>query len=169
MAGLLNNRTAVFSADKTYRYALSYYWNANAPQLCWVMCNPSSADGEKDDPTTRKVTYFTKAWGFGGWVIVNVYAYRAVSPALMWAAYFTHGVDIVGPDNYNHLCAAIAATDSLICGWGDSVDPKESVSTRRILAALRGDTGLTCLGVTKTGNPRHPLWVPKATPRVAYS
>ena len=36
-----------------YRYALGRCWDPALPRICWIMLNPSTADGTQDDPTLR--------------------------------------------------------------------------------------------------------------------
>jgi len=59
-----------------YRYHLWRTWDETRPRLLWVMLNPSTADGETDDPTVRRCIGFSKGWGYGSIEIVNLFAYR---------------------------------------------------------------------------------------------
>ena len=77
---LLTHSTAVISQDGLYRYHLERRWS-DAPFLTFVMLNPSTADAEIDDPTIRRCVGFSKREGAGGIAVVNLYAFRATSPA----------------------------------------------------------------------------------------
>ena len=60
-----------------YRYWLTRTWNPRRATLCWVLLNPSTADADRDDPTIRRCQGFARSWGYGGIVVVNLFAYRA--------------------------------------------------------------------------------------------
>ena len=77
---MIIKRMATISACTRYRYTLSREWNINLKSLIFIMCNPSTADGTKDDPTIRRLISFTQAWGFGGFTVLNIYAYRTKDP-----------------------------------------------------------------------------------------
>ena len=155
-------RDAYISLDGRYRYWLSRRWG-NSDAAVFVMLNPSTADALVDDPTIRRCVGFAKDWGCGGVFVVNLYAYRATKPADLWTA-----ADPVGPDNDANLTVAAEwAADydaPLIAAWGANAKPDR---VARVLA-LPGMGRLQCLGVTKAGQPRHPLYLRAGTARVAW-
>jgi hypothetical protein len=53
-------RTAVISEDGVYRYVLYREWDVQLPTILFIMLNPSTADGDSDDPTIRRVINFAK-------------------------------------------------------------------------------------------------------------
>lgn len=71
-----------------YRYRLTRVWDPTLPTITFVLLNPSTADAEHLDPTLRRCVGFAKRDGFGGMVILNLYAFRSPSPSpkLMRAA-----------------------------------------------------------------------------------
>jgi hypothetical protein len=71
---------ATFGRQDTLRRTLSYRW-APAPMqwAVWLMLNPSTARPDHHDQTTLRITHFTRAWGYGGWIIVNLYPFRAMA------------------------------------------------------------------------------------------
>ena len=75
-AGTATRKSATLSECGLYRYDLWRTW-ATGPHVTFVMCNPSTADAEIDDPTIRRCIGFAQEWGFAGLVVVNLYAYRA--------------------------------------------------------------------------------------------
>ena len=44
------------------------------------MLNPSTADAEVDDATTRRCIDLSSGWGFGAVVIVNLFGYISTDP-----------------------------------------------------------------------------------------
>lgn len=142
-------RSALMSSCGQYRYSLTRNWS-DGPRVGWVLLNPSTADGEKDDPTVRRVIGFTHAWGYGGLVVANLYAYRATKPADLWRAQ-----DPVGPGNDAALARIAAGCDLLVAAWGANARPDRIAQ----VLALPGMGRLHALAVTATGQPRHPLYL----------
>jgi hypothetical protein len=86
--------TAVFSADRRYRYALTRRWDQARPWVTFVMLNPSTADAFRLDPTVTRCRSRARLLGAGGLLVLNLFAVRATDPRDMR----THP-DPVGPDN----------------------------------------------------------------------
>lgn len=141
-------RTATLSEDGRYRYRLSRIWSAEPP-VTFVLLNPSTADADADDPTIRRCIGFARRWGCGGVIVVNLYGYRTPWPAVLWQAR-----DPVGPDNDDHLRAALAGDGLTVAAWGCQA------RSDRIARLLSYRPALTALGVTRSGQPRHPLYLP---------
>lgn len=143
-------RSARISADGLYRYRLTRAWG-DGEIAVFVMLNPSTADAAIDDPTIRRCIGFAKTWGMAGIEVVNLYAYRATNPAELWGA-----DDPVGPDNDEFLTtAAFARPGPLVAAWGVNAKPPRVME----VLSLPGFDRLQCLGTTKDGYPRHPLYV----------
>ena len=82
---LLIRKTADISDCGAYRYRLTREWS-DKPLLPFVMLNPSDANAEIDDPTIRRCMGFARAWGYGGIVVGNLYAFRTPYPETLWKA-----------------------------------------------------------------------------------
>ncbi len=145
---------ALFDRTRRYRYRLWRRWGAGRP-VVFVMLNPSTADAERDDPTIRRCAGFARAWGFGGMTVVNLFALRATDPARLRRAR-----DPVGRDNDHHIAAAADVASLVVVAWGvhGALDRRD----RAVLALLAGRRP-RCLGTTRGGHPRHPLYLPSAT------
>lgn len=121
------------------------------------MLNPSTADGERDDPTIRRCIDFARKLRCGGLQVVNLFALRATSPSEL----LTHP-EPVGEKNDYVLASALRAADShiVICAWGAHGiihgRDREFLKLAREKAPRRD---LTCYGFTKRGSPRHPLYL----------
>ena len=150
--------TADFSADGVYRYHLTRRWDLDGEAVAtFVMLNPSTADADLDDPTIRRCIGFARAWGMAALRVLNLYAYRSTDPREL-----RHVPDPVGPDNDDFLRrnAQAAATFGwpLIAAWGAGAEPQRVTH----VLSLPGMTRLRSLGTTKSGAPRHPLYLPAA-------
>lgn len=150
-------KTAAISACGQYRYRLTRIWDQDASVLPIVMLNPSTADAEVDDPTIGRCISFAQREGFGGILVVNLFAYRAAAPDDMRAA-----EDPIGPENNNTLRAvfgeAAGRGSSVLAAWGTNGDFNSRDAEVRSLAQEVG-ARLVCLGRTGGGHPRHPLYV----------
>ena len=73
-------RSAVISECRLYRYRLDRVWDTGEAQVLFVMLNPSTADATVDDRTICRCMEFARAWGYGGLVVGNLFAYRATNP-----------------------------------------------------------------------------------------
>jgi hypothetical protein len=155
-------RTAVLSACGAYRYELRREWDPELPLCGWVMLNPSTADAEIDDPTIRRCVGFAKTWGAGGIVVVNLFALRATDPAALAAHDDPHG-----PRNEHHWRRVADEALLMVCAWG--AHPMAAAVAPVLQAVLRSRGADTrCLGSTKSGAPRHPLYVKGDTGLVAF-
>ncbi len=152
--GPIVHSDAAISRDRVYRYSLVRRWG-DGDVVRWVMLNPSTASATEDDPTIRRCMGFARAWGYDGIVVHNLYALRATDPR----ALRTHP-DPVGPVNDSYIAGWRVPT---VCAWGAHADTGRAGRAGEVLALLRRtDVTPMCLGRTKAGHPRHPLYLPAA-------
>jgi hypothetical protein len=140
-----------------YRYMLTRLWNEKLKRLLILMVNPSTADGCEDDPTLQRCIHFAQSWGFGSLVVVNPFALRSSTPAVLKA----HR-DPVGPRADEALLGAFDSTDAYLFAFGNP--PAEKLKARikhvELWALHRAETRgvpVYCLGFTKSNYPKHPL------------
>lgn len=144
--------SATLSDDGAYRYRLTRTWGTSGRHAAWLMLNPSTADALTDDPTIRRCTGFSRAWGFDSLVVVNLFALRAADPAAL-----ARHPEPIGLGNDEFISRAVAAAPVVIAAWGaQRIGAARGALWRRVLAR---DTDALCLGLTKEGEPRHPLFV----------
>lgn len=143
---------AVFDPSGTYRYRLRRRWS-RGPAIAFVMLNPNRADAVVDDPTIRRCVGFARRWGYGAIEVTNLFAYRARHPRELRMV-----DDPIGPENDRHIAAAAARADLVVCAWGaaGALEGRD----RAVRRLLRGVPTM-CLGRTREGFPRHPLYVPR--------
>lgn len=150
----MNGDDALISDCGAYRYWLTRLWDDTVAPATFIMLNPSTADASVDDPTIRRCIAFARDWGCGGLRVANLYAYRATDPKAMKRA-----ADPVGPHNDYHLGAlaweAWSRGGPIVAAWGANAGPERAAAVRRIKHMDR----LTALGLTKSGQPRHPLYL----------
>lgn len=148
-------RWAAISTDEQYRYLLGRRWSDKGPLMAWIMLNPSTADGKKDDPTIRQITSFSKRWGAAGLLVVNLFGFRTPD-----AEQLLFQDDPVGPENDRYIQKVADACSDIVVAWGARKHPRRVQQVMSIL----GHRYLMCLGTTRNGNPAHPLRLSQETP-----
>ena len=158
-----------------YRPWLDRDWSglsAFSKRATFIMLNPSTADETRDDPTIRRCISFAKREGCDGLIVVNLYALRTTRPAHL----FEHP-DPVGR-NLAHECPGFDSNDDAISGamamergpviaaWGGNAERGRVGEVEGI--ALELGRQLWCLGTTKDGSPRHPLYVRNDQPLMPW-
>lgn len=160
------DRGATLSECNTYRYHLWRYVGPQERVATFIMLNPSAADAVVDDPTIRRCMGFARTWDCGRLVVVNLFAFRSVSPAKM-----KRQSDPVGPENDEHIIRAAKAAalndGKIVCAWG--VHGKHQDRDKAVLAILN-QIGVRplCLAMSKDGMPKHPLYLPRTAEPVEY-
>lgn len=155
---------AIISPCGTWRYTLERPFLTPGPTIAFGLHNPSTADAEREDPTSRRGIGFAMSWGAGKMIFVNPWAGRATKPADLWKM-----ADPVGPMNDFHIAAVareVAETGGFfVFAWG-AVSPPRALRhavTNRLHAFDKIVRGAGCdvraLGVTQAGQPRHPLYL----------
>lgn len=150
--------SAVISDCTLYRYELVRVWDKSLSLLSIVMVNPSTADHTKNDQTIVKVMGFARLLGYGGIIVVNLFAFRATDVNELKTA-----VDPVGRQNIHYIFCAMVRTPMTLVAWGASSklphrlrDQWRKVSN---MAHMMNRT-LYCLGTCNDGHPKHPLTLP---------
>lgn len=145
-------RSAELSACGRYRWWLRRSWKhrGDGRVVCFVMLNPSTADAQMDDPTIRRCMGFARLWGFGALSVRNLFALRATDPKKLQAA-----DDPTGGHRGDIELRCAGTAHVVVAAWGAKVPFGRD---REALEMLRG-AALYCLGTTKQGHPRHPLYV----------
>ncbi len=147
---------AIISDCGSYRYLLTRPSEVARPDrgtALFLMLNPSTADAEVDDPTIRRCRGFAKAWGCNGLTVANLFALRSTDPAVL----LSHA-DPIGPLNDDWLRRLAREYGDVVCAWGaHSMAVGRSAAVAEIMR--KAGARLWCLGTTKQGFPRHPLYV----------
>lgn len=162
MNGLRETGFAIFSDDREYRYELRrrvpclMRW---VRRVLWVMLNPSIADERRLDPTLRRCFEFTKSFGGSEMWIGNLFARVSTDPKGLHSA-----GDPIGNDNDAHLASMAQSADLIIVGWGAQSIARERARHVSSILRMNSKSGeIHCLGTTKSGAPKHPLYLSATT------
>lgn len=141
----------VFSDCGLFRYTLRRDFLTGTAKVVFVMLNPSTADVQFNDATTRRAINFAHRLDCGGYLAVNLFALRSKDPKLLRAAN-----DPVGPLNDEYLLAAAAWADKIVVAWGGG---GKYLGRDKVVLELLKPYRLWCLGRTKHGHPSFPLYL----------
>ncbi len=145
--------TAVYSPCEAYRYLLTRTWDAAGPKALFVMLNPSTATEVQNDPTVERCERRARALGFGAFRVTNIFAFRATDPRVMRAA-----PDPIGPANDAAIADSARWADRILCAWGShGAHLGRGAEVEALLRATARP--LLHLGLTRGGQPRHPLYI----------
>lgn len=150
---------AAFSPDRRYRYILTRVWDNSKPMCAFIGLNPSTADENTDDPTIRRCIGYAKAWGYGGLIMGNLFAYRATDPRDMKRQLYPHG-----SENNSWLQEIVDNSELIVAAWGVHGTHKNRDEIIKAILMGISEAGLIkfChLGLTKGGHPKHPLYLKK--------
>jgi hypothetical protein len=153
---------AVISPCTRYRYRLWRYWSGGDGICCFIMLNPSTADGERNDPTIRRCIDFARSWGFAGIEVVNLFAWRCTDPKEL---YKLADAQRIGPDNDAFIQNAATISRLMLAAW--SAERVAVDRGRDVIQLVTRHADLHCLVLTGQKRPHHPLYLPRSTaPRI---
>lgn len=153
---LLRTGGARFNAARTHRYELWRTLDGGGHgTVCFIMLNPSDADEHEDDPTIRVCKGYGARWGYARLMVVNLYSFISTEPK----ALYDHPQDKTGnPENFQTIVLRAAESTLLVAAWGNHVGELLKRGDRQVSRVLETFLGrLTCLAITDTGAPHHPL------------
>lgn len=158
---------AIFSPDRVYRYVLHrrIAWLGAASATCLFIClNPSTADEIKDDRTVTRCIRFALKWGFTHLDLVNIFALRSTDPQVLYTNMLSWDYhDPEGPRNDEWIISLASRADRTVVAWGNH--GAHLGRGQEVLDMLLGvGPALMHFGLTKAGQPRHPLYLKKDRP-----
>jgi|TARA_B110000240_G_scaffold125713_1_gene140001 hypothetical protein len=153
------NKSAVFSSCRKYRYSLTRSWNSADGYVLFIGLNPSIADEMVDDPTLKRCINFAKDWGYGGLIMVNLFAYMATYPSELKKATLP-----IGKENNKHILNGYQKSQLTVIAWGN--DGYLLGRDKEVLAIIENPM---CLNINKSGQPAHPLYQKKSQELINFN
>jgi hypothetical protein len=150
---------ATYSPSRKYRYELWRIWDARRPNVMFIGLNPSTANETENDPTIRRCIGFAHSFECGGLVVCNLFAYCATDTREMLRA-----GNPVGHDNDAYLISNAKGAGIVIAAWGNY---GRFLNRSKYVAALIPN--LYCLKLNASGEPSHPLYLPKDAEPTIYT
>ena len=139
------SRFADISNDKKDRFSLSRIWDSKKPKALYIMLNPSYADDELDDPTIRRLIFFSKKFKFGGFYVTNLFTQITPYPKEL------NMDNNLKKKNLKIISELIKKSDLIVYAWGNLVS--EPMQLRKLIESP------LCFGINKNGTPKHPLYL----------
>ena len=149
-------KSAIKSSDGKYRYCLKREWDRKLQTIVFIGLNPSLADAVNNDATICRCIKFAQRWGYGSLVMLNLFAYITVDPRVLFKV-----SNPIGEDNDKWL-KKYRYYFAIAC-WGNH----GHYYWRNVIVTRFFDR-LYCLGKTKMGQPKHPLYQPANLTPVIY-
>jgi hypothetical protein len=128
----------------------------------FIGLNPSIADEQTDDRTIRRCVGFAQSWRYSALTVVNLFALRSTLP--VWLKRVS---DPIGQQNDDFILSHCLEAQLVVAAWGVH---GANLQRGREVATMLNDAGITlyCLGCTKHGQPKHPLYMRADTRPVPY-
>jgi len=148
--------SATFSKCGKYRYVLRRSLEGPSKSqlfsyqsILFIMLNPSTADADTDDATIRRCMQFGIREGMTHLSVVNLFAYISTFPRGLKTTR-----DPIGFGNDAHIQNEVKAATMIVAAWGYNI-----MAESRGAEITKRYGPFNCLGKTKKGAPRHPLYV----------
>ena len=126
-------------------FSLSRIWDSKKPKALYIMLNPSYADDESDDPTIRRLIFFSKKFKFGGFYVTNLFTQITPYPKELNMDNNSKKKNLI------IISELIKKSDLIVYAWGNLVS--EPMQLRRLIESP------LCFGINKNGTPKHPLYL----------
>jgi len=158
---------ALFSPCGLYRWWLTRKINKGRKSLIFIGLNPSKADSHIDDQALRRLVSSCRRWNYGSLIVVNLFGRVSKSPLILHRC-----LDPVGEGNDFALlrfmdCWSNDPNVDLWLGWGNKgCLLNRNVSFLKMLKpyalqrhlSFPEESGPQVIGLTKSSQPRHPLY-----------
>lgn len=140
-------RGAIFSQDRKYRYCLKRIWDTTKPKLMWIGFNPSNAGETDDDPTIESVRRITRFNSYGGFYMLNCYGIICELPEIVKKTKDPMGANL----QYHDIIRPLVT--NVVFAWGNFKEATEIAQD-----FIKRYPGALCIGKNKNGSPVHPLY-----------
>lgn len=141
-----SGKGAEFSECGKYRYKLWRIWNPELPLAMCIGLNPSTANCDTDDPTINNLKRILSTLGYGGFYMMNLFAWISSKPEDLLIC-----PDPLGDNDKKLKEVEILCGEVIVC-WG-----RFKQAADRIKQVLPNYPNAKCFGFNQNGTPMHPL------------
>jgi len=134
---------------------LSRIWS-DSPIITYIMLNPSKADDKDDDKTIKRLIFFSKKFGYGGFYVGNIYP--KITP---YINELYKNISHDKNENKKHIKSMIKKSSKVVYAWGKTIDSPPKWIQKIVEKPF-------CFGLNKNGTPKHPLYLKKETSLIRF-
>ena len=159
----------LFSECRSYRWILKRELLSGEKTVVFIGLNPSKANSSNNDMTLVRIINFCSRWNYKNIYMINLFGLISKSPIQL-----SKSTDPIGKNNDLITLKSLEfwredSNCDLWLGWGDKGQLKGR--DRKVLKLIKNFSSLKSnennsskrilsLGLSKKGNPRHPLYMP---------
>ncbi len=159
----------LFSQCGSYRWILKRELLSGKKTVVFIGLNPSKANASNNDRTLIRIINFCSRWNYKNIYIINLFSLISKSPI-----HLSKSNDPIGENNDLITLKSLEfwrenRNCDLWLGWGDK--GQINGRDRKVLKLIKNFSNLKskennhskrvlCLGLSKKGNPLHPLYMP---------
>ncbi len=146
---------ALFDKTKEHRFVLWRHWDAAKPYVTWIMLNPSTANADTDDFTTKKCLKYTRDWDYGGLTIVNLFSVVSTNPKNL-RGLKRFGCTLNKPESTETIIEESLKSSLVIAAWGkygSLLKRDQEVTNLLVSKGIK----ISALQLTILGQPYHPM------------
>lgn len=154
--------SAVLSDDGLHRFRLDRQIGTGQIKFMFIGVNPSTADATVNDQTVKKWVGFSSQWGAEKFSVANLFTWRATDVKQLNKY---HEINREFHSDF-HMKMMLSESDVIVPCWGrrdkiaDRHRSRIDVVKKMILEVNKP---VKCFGLTKNGDPKHPLMLPYST------
>ncbi len=159
----------LFSRCRFYRWILKRELSSGKKSLVFIGLNPSKANSFNNDRTLVRIINFCSRWNYNNIYIINLFGLISKSPSQL-----SKSNDPIGGNNDLITLLTLQfwlknINCDLWLGWGDKGHlngrDREVLKIIKKLSTFNSyeknySRRILSLGLSKKGNPRHPLYMP---------
>ncbi len=159
----------LFSECRSYRWILKRELLSGKKTVVFIGLNPSKANSSYNDRTLLRIINFCSRWNYKNIYIINLFGLISSSPIRLLKS-----KDPIGKNNDLIILKSLEfwreyTNCDLWLGWGDRGELKGR--DRKVIKLIKDfskskskennySKRVLSLGLSKKGNPRHPLYIP---------
>lgn len=137
------------TSEPTHRHSLWRIWDRSQPLAMFIGLNPSTANGDTNDPTIESVIRLCKFNGYGGFYMMNCWSYISTDPKKLcpepeW-----------DEENIQWLKKIAALCQDVVFAWGNFKVVGQHGKDRMLYELF---PKAKCISLNKNGTPGHPLF-----------